>query len=756
MQGALDVLEATATTDLTTLNGGAATTAERLVFTNGAGTAVVTMTEAQFDGFEQFDEDNGGLEQIAIAAGAIESIVVDGATGISHLDAPLLIGDDADDSYTLSLINAPVDVTVEAGDAVDVDVDGTYSRTATGLGADDTITLADGANIGFATGLNTITTATLLGDATLNDDQHAAYSGGTLTAAAGDNTVSIVDAASITADTEIESYVLDNGGTIDVTTNEDVSVAGSNEVEATIGGSTVSGTYALNDGEGDVIIATSGASIVGINSGTATTAETLELTGSITMTAAQHVFDIDAGGSADEVTFTTAYTGDADADVETYNLVGASNLAVVAGNTAVDINGSDAHTVDVGSLSVNGAYNLGTGIDEIVATSGADISGVNGGGNTTAERLNITGTVTATAGQIDTFQTITGAAAAADTLVVADDSNLTIDPSQLVDVDTLDASAIVTDARTITIGTGMDGLAVTVAADITAGDSTLNVVGDSNISVDGTLGADDNLVLSGSGDITVSGFGGDKIDNTGTGALDVTIAAAGDDVTVEANAAATSTTIDVGLMANSEIIAVVGDGDVTINNVAGSNVTIQDSSDATVNGIGSGLTSKQETTGGGGDDEFNVVAGASTGFDVDIEGGAGEDAINIDANADNVIANVTDSLITDRDVITGFRAGTDTMRFRAPDDLSFQTVASSDEATLAGSFQNAVDAAIASNAANWDALGDVLLVTVDAGDAAGTYAVINNATDTTFDAGEDVVVELQGVSGTLTTADFVG
>ncbi|WP_345120123.1 hypothetical protein, partial [Quisquiliibacterium transsilvanicum] len=94
----------------------------------------------------------------------------------------------------------------------------------------------------------------------------------------------------------------------------------------------------------DVITATDGANIAGVNGGGATTAETLSLTGGITMTLAQHeAMSISAGGgnetgaNVDTVTLTTAGTFTGQGDVETYVLANATGnvFTQVDGNVSV-------------------------------------------------------------------------------------------------------------------------------------------------------------------------------------------------------------------------------------------------------------------------------------------------------------------------------------------------------------------------------------------------------------------------------------
>ncbi len=105
--------------------------------------------------------------------------------------------------------------------------------------------------------------------------------------------------------------------------NAAVNVAGNANDTVNVGGLTVSGIYNLNGG-GDTIVATNGANIAGVNTGLATTAEALSLTGDITMTEAQHDgFGVISGSGTNVVTLTTSNVNDAvtgNGSIESYVL----------------------------------------------------------------------------------------------------------------------------------------------------------------------------------------------------------------------------------------------------------------------------------------------------------------------------------------------------------------------------------------------------------------------------------------------------
>ena len=145
-------------------------------------------------------------------------------------------------------------------------------------------------------------------------------------------------AGAVTAKSGVESYVLSSGGANNLTVTGTTGITGNaaNATTVSIGGNTVGGTWSLGNAS-DVIDATSGANISGVNSGSATTAENLTLTGGIIMTQAQHqgITAITAAGGSDFVTVTTGGAITARAAVETYTVssVASNNVTVTATTT---------------------------------------------------------------------------------------------------------------------------------------------------------------------------------------------------------------------------------------------------------------------------------------------------------------------------------------------------------------------------------------------------------------------------------------
>jgi hypothetical protein len=220
----------------------------------------------------------------------------------------------------------------------------TSADTVAGGNGDDTIEITDAATVVDADFTNVTSVATLqLG----NLDNNVTL--GDLAAVAG--------IATVVGGSKNDTLTLtDTVAAGDITGVRFEDVSGNDTFN--IGGLTVTGTLAL-DGAGDTIIATNGANISGLNAGGGTTAETLDLTGGVTMTATQHsAIAINAGGgsetgaNADTVTLSTVGVVTGKADVEVYNLADATGTIF---------------TQVLGNVSVNG----GSGNDRII-TSGTD------------------------------------------------------------------------------------------------------------------------------------------------------------------------------------------------------------------------------------------------------------------------------------------------------------------------------------------------------------------------------------------------
>ncbi|ULQ45279.1 Ig-like domain-containing protein [Flagellatimonas centrodinii] len=388
--------------DFSALNAGGETTAETL----DLGNFNATMTEQQHDGFTQLD-----------AAGAANTITLTAANGDG------LVTGDADvetyvlnDAFTFTVGAAGQSVTGNGGNDQTVIVDG-LTATGTldgGAAGNDTLDLRNGADISGAT-ISNFENLIITGAVSMTESQYESF--GTITGGPGTSiTITVFDGDGVLSiGNNVETYTFLDTGTVNVLAGAeavDINGTAAQPLAVNVGGLTVTGDYALADAT-DVIIATAGADISGVNSGAATTAELINVTGDVTMTVAQHAAfvaanGIDAAGPTDQITLADSGTVDADADIETYVLgaLGGSLLNVDAAGTAVDVTGTGgSDVINVDGLTVTGTYSLGGAADEITATTGADISGVNGGAATTAEQLNLTGIITMTVAQHTGFGT---------------------------------------------------------------------------------------------------------------------------------------------------------------------------------------------------------------------------------------------------------------------------------------------------------------------------------------------------------------
>ncbi|MES2631616.1 MAG: hypothetical protein V4669_01525 [Pseudomonadota bacterium] len=384
-----DRIIATDGADISGVNAGAATTAENLTLTGA-----ITMTQVQHEALA-----------ITAASGSDAVIVTTGGavTGRAGIESYTVSSGGAN---TLAINAGATGITGNAAHITTISIDGNTVSGTWALGnAADVLVAIDGADI---SGVNAgaATTAehlSLTGAIAMTLAQHDAL---VIVAAGGSDAVTLTTGGAITSRAGIESYTLSSGGANNLTVNAGATGITGNAANITtvsIGGNTVSGTWALGNAA-DIIIATAGSNITGVNSGAATTAESLTLTGAITMTQAQHeALAIVAAGGSDAVIVSTGGAVTARAGVESYTVSsgGANNLTVNAGATGITSDAAHITTVSIGGKTVSGTWALGNAADVLIATGGADITGVNAGAATTAEHLSLTGAIAMTLAQYD-------------------------------------------------------------------------------------------------------------------------------------------------------------------------------------------------------------------------------------------------------------------------------------------------------------------------------------------------------------------
>lgn len=153
----------------------------------------------------------------------------------------------------------------------------------------------------------------------------------------------------------------------------------------------------------------------------------------------------------------------------------------------------------------------------------------------------------------------------------------------------------------------------------------------------------------------------------------------------------------------------------------------------------------------GGATAVNFTAGSAGS---NVQGSTASDTITLKTTgtgADTIVATATFSNISAIDTVANFNAvGNDVFNTGvAATTLTNLTIASADTAGLAAAIATAATAAGATLAANTQAY----YITVNAGTAAGTYALQNLGADAAVTAA-DFLVKLTGTIGAITTADF--
>jgi Ca2+-binding RTX toxin-like protein len=189
--------------------------------------------------------------------------------------------------------------------------------------------------------------------------------------------------------------------------------------------------------------------------------------------------------------------------------------------------------------------------------------------------------------------------------------------------------------------------------------------------------------------------------------------------------------------------------------VIGTNATL-DASAATGKITFTGEAGNNSITTGSGNDVIDGAAGTDT-----IVAGAGNDTITGGADGDTltggtgsdtfVYTTLTDSLVATRDRITDFVAGTDKFDVTVvPTDLLQGT-----QYTAAGTGTLATDIAAALAAGGGTLSVTSAAVVTITGTGAGTYLVIGDATTAGYAAADDAVINITGLTGTLTLSDFI-
>ncbi|EJE49107.1 putative calcium-binding protein [Acidovorax sp. CF316] len=560
-----DTLVATDGANITGVNGGAATTADKLALTGN-----IFMTQAQHE----------ALASIA-APGSSDSVTISGTgtiTARADVETYRVANSSAPNTILITL--GTTNVTGGSGDATLVIAPGlavTGNYVLNGFSGE--ISAGNGVNLSGVNsgGATTAQNLTINGAISMSQAQHGAFA--TFSATGGSDEATITTGGAVTANAGIETYKLSGGGSNTLTVPggaPNIIGAAGNATTVDVGGNTVTGTWALG-ASADVIVATTNANISGVNGGAATTAENLTLTGGIIMTQAQSLglTNISATGGADFISITTGGIVTARAGVETYTVSGgASNNVFVLASTSVNGVAGNATTVSVGGTTVTGNYQLGHGADVLEATNGANIAGAT---TSSVENLAVSGDVSMRANQYTAFGTITATgnndriiltsalnggqvlnAAVENFTLAAGNNSVTLGAAQSINAQALTAG------QSLTLGGG-------VAATITLADGNLSASSATDsLAVTGGAGA--NTITLGSGSDTVNAGGGaDFI--TGGGGADTLNGDAGNDTFVYGSMAQF-------LSANALLDLVNGGNDIDTAEIDGG-ITLTTSSDLT-------------------------------------------------------------------------------------------------------------------------------------------------------------------------------
>lgn len=387
------------------VNAGAVTGAGTLDLLTNAATYGYTMTAAQHNGFAAINAAGGDDNLVLTTAGTIVGdadiqgySVVEGST------------------FTMGALGQNVTETGAIGTVSTVIFGaGAYNGVFTTFDANDVARVVNG------TDLSGITVTTpgvidfqgLTGTLTLNNTQNGTV---TYTGAGGvtAQTVAVTAADTFTTNAAIENYELVGGGTVTLDTGHTgVSITATNAGATTvnIGGQTVvtpAGGYNLQHAN-DVLQATNGADIKGLNAGNATTAETLTLANgaTITMTGTQLMgfTTITNPGGVETVNISTQSDFTTPANAVTLTNLHSNLDTIVFQSTAAD-------QIRVTNAAAGASY---TGTIDLTAAGGADIVRINNTFTTTDSTSEVTINNFTLAGVgVDKLQIFSGATAISD------------------------------------------------------------------------------------------------------------------------------------------------------------------------------------------------------------------------------------------------------------------------------------------------------------------------------------------------------
>lgn len=331
------------------------------------------------------------------------------------------------------------------------------SGTANGQGGTDTFVTVDTLDMSNISVSNfEAITIPASSSVTMTSTQHGLFS--TFSDNASQSITLTSGSDDITGSSAIESYTLGSSysGTFTLGAASQ-NVAGADSAVDTVSVGTLTVTGDITGGSGaDVLQMSTGSNIAGAN--TLNGFETVEITGSVTMTEAQHdafTTAITASGGSDQITISAATDGlTADPDVETYVLGAANSISLdtAAGNLAQSVTGSSGNdTITLGGGTYTGTLNGVGGTGDTLSLT--DSTSVSGATVSNLENLTIANdaSVTLSAAQFSQFSgTIT--ANGTEQITVSGDGNFTT--LSTTAIETYSVSDSSTNSRAITLGSG--------------------------------------------------------------------------------------------------------------------------------------------------------------------------------------------------------------------------------------------------------------------------------------------------------------
>jgi hypothetical protein len=690
----------------------------------------------------------GGISLMALSLAACggSSTTTTTATDTTTTDTTTTTTTTVDAAQTFTLTQNVIDnVTGGSGDDIIIGDNNTVSAAdqIDGGAGNDTLKMYGSLVTGTVTSVENVYFSAIIGDVDLSAASftNIEFDAATTTAASAD-VVTVT-----TGQTVVLDSILDGDAANDANDKGEVEIASAAAVTAvTVNVQGVGAAAAADDVEIDIsgtgvatltIDSSTAANYVGIgNSGSAL--RTINVTGST-------LFD------ADENALTAVTTIDASATTAgvKFNTTGGTQDLTFTG-------GSGDDTLNVGAgLDADDVLVFGAGTDTLILTAAALTAATNVqvleiNASTGLERvLSDTAAGDGVAIDFSKLTSVNAAGVVANTPAAnaangAGDVALTV--TGMSATDTIVIGGNVVGGTSATAGDAAGGDAVSVATAANGGSDTINLLFTAASNVTGGLGQDDDGADDNNGG---DGLAADTIEN-----INISTSAATSDVVFAKGGAAdrgiasadSSASVTVGANAT---ITLTGAGDVNLGTVVSAAGVSAD--DLTIDGSGmtgvlTVLTGVGNDTITGGTKADSISAGRGTDT---ITTGAGSDTVNFVADGTN-----SDSDAAAIDVITDFTAGAGGDKIAAFSDSVGGTAVTIAYEAITAANQTAIDADTTLTAAVTQAftqLGGATEATAFSYDGK-TYVAIG-ATAGTYATGDNLVIELTGVSVDILHAD---